>query len=183
MARQQTKQANQLFGESQQQAAGANANATAAYNQLFPAYSAEASNPTGFGASGLAATNTAAGESAAGSGARARGEAALSATRTRNAGGYTAGADAAGREAAVNQSDAALQSTVANEKLKQVQKQQGLAGMAGLYNTNVEEALRAMGLSSQAINDAIQSGKSGWMQNMTGLVGALAGPAAYAYGK
>lgn len=51
--------------------------------------------------------------------------------------------------------------------------QQGLAGEAGLFNTDTDAALKAMGIRTNDINTQIEAGKSGWLQNMNATIGAL----------
>lgn len=51
--------------------------------------------------------------------------------------------------------------------------QQGLAGEAGLFNTDTDAALKAMGIQTNDINTGIEAGKSGWLQNMNATISAL----------
>jgi len=51
--------------------------------------------------------------------------------------------------------------------------QQGAAGEAGLFSTDTDAALKAMGLQNNAINTQIEAGKSGWLQNMNATISAL----------
>ena len=45
--------------------------------------------------------------------------------------------------------------------------QAGAAGMAGLYNTDTDAMLKAMGIQTGDINAQTEAGKSGWFQNLT----------------
>lgn len=51
--------------------------------------------------------------------------------------------------------------------------QAGAAGEAGLFNTDTDAALKAMGIRTNDINTQIEAGKSGWLQNMNATIGAL----------
>jgi hypothetical protein len=51
--------------------------------------------------------------------------------------------------------------------------QQGAAGEAGLFNTNTDAALKAMGIQTNDINTQIEAGKSGWLQNLNSTLGTL----------
>jgi hypothetical protein len=42
-----------------------------------------------------------------------------------------------------------------------------------MADASTEAALKAMGIQTQDINAEIEAGKSGWFQNMTGLISAL----------
>jgi hypothetical protein len=58
--------------------------------------------------------------------------------------------------------------------------QEGAAGEGGLYGENLKGQLAAMGAQGNDINSEIEAGKSGWLQNMTGVIsslGSLAGGA------
>jgi hypothetical protein len=55
---------------------------------------------------------------------------------------------------------------------KQLQ-QQGAAGETGLFQTDADRQLKAMGLQTNAINTQIEAGKSGWLQNMNAVITAL----------
>ena len=51
--------------------------------------------------------------------------------------------------------------------------QQGAAGESGLFNTDTDAALKAMGIQTNDINTQIEAGKSGWLQNMNSTIQAL----------
>jgi hypothetical protein len=55
--------------------------------------------------------------------------------------------------------------------------QQGAAGEAGLFNTNTDAQLKAMGLQTNDINTQIEAGKGGWLQNMNATIASLANAA------
>lgn len=181
MARQQQGQANQTFGEAQNQYKLASSNSNALYNSLFPQFSAEATNPKGFGSGDLAAMNTAAQQSVGGSTAGAVGEGTLRAARTRNSGGFDTALDSSVRSGQQTLADAALGVQGENAQLKQQQQQAGLSGLSGLYGANNSMMLSALGLGNQATQAGTQAGQSGWFQNLTAgmnAAGNVAGAAA-----
>jgi hypothetical protein len=173
MARNQQNQANKTFGETQGVYNQDSANASSLYNSLFPQFTAEATNPQGFGATDLAAMNTAAQQSVGGSTAGAVGQGTLRAARTRNSGGADTALDSAVRSGQQTLSEDALGIQGENAMLKQQQKQAGLSGLSSLYNTNQSGLLSALGLGNQATQVGTQAGQSGWFQNMVGLINAL----------
>lgn len=51
--------------------------------------------------------------------------------------------------------------------------QEGAAGESGLFNTDTDAALKAMGLQTNDINTQLEAGKSGWLQNMNATLSTL----------
>lgn len=96
------------------------------------------------------------------------------AATTNNATGLTKGLQEAARDkmkaAAGTSENIAAQDVMGAKQLNQ----QGAAGEAGLFNTNTDAALKAMGLQTNDINTQIEAGKSGWLQNMNATISALA---------
>jgi hypothetical protein len=176
MARNQQNQANKTFGETQGVFNQDSGNASSLYNSLFPQFSAEATNPQGFGAKDLAAMNTAAQQSVGGSTAGAVGQGSLRAARTRNSGGADVALDSAVRSGQQTLSQDALGIKGENALLKQQQQQAGLQGLSSLYGTNQSGMLSALGLGNQATQAGTQAGQSGWFQNLiAGMNAASAG--------
>jgi hypothetical protein len=175
MARKQQQQANQLFDEGQTQLTNSSNNASSLYNALFPQFTAEATNPQGFGPSGVASLNTAAQQSVGGSTAGAVGQGTLAAARTRNTGGLDTALDSSVRSGQQTLSEDALGVQNENEMLKQQQQQAGLSGLSSLYGTNESAMLSALGLGNQSVNAGTNAGQSGWFQNFTGLLNAVKG--------
>ncbi len=180
MARQQVGQANQTFGEAQDQYKGASGNAGSLYSQLLPQFTNEVNNPQGFGAPTVAGMKTNAEQSVGGSVAGAVGQGNLTAARTRNIGGNSTALDNAVRSGQQTLSGADLDVDAANAQLKQQQQQAGLSGLSGLYGQNQSTMLSALGLGNQATQTGIQAGQNGWFQNLMSLTsqGAQVGAAA-----
>jgi hypothetical protein len=59
--------------------------------------------------------------------------------------------------------------------LKEQQRQEGLAGMQGLYNSNLGASTGELNAEDQSTQALTQAGQSGWLQNLTGIMGAAAG--------
>ena len=116
---------------------------------------------------------TAAGAGAGGATAGLTGQAELEAARTGNSAASTAALDAMARsrqQAGASQSEGVAAQDVEGAR----QNQQAAAGQLGsLYGVNTDAALKAMGIQNQDINTEIEAGKSGWLQNMTGMISAL----------
>ena len=113
----------------------------------------------------------------AGSGATAAGGAASEAARTRNTSGFSSSLDQNARDRQKALSNASL--GVGQEDIlgaKQL-NQEGAAGLSGLYNTDTNAMLKAMGVQTEDINAQTQAGKSGWFQNTLNAIGTLAGGA------
>lgn len=182
MARGPADQAKQLFNSSQGDASTARDNSGTLYNQLFPTYENEATDPQGFDPTTKANMKTSAMQTAGGSTAGAVGEGDLMAARTRNAGGFDAAGDEAERIGARQLSSDNLGVENADAALKEQHKQQGIAGEQGLYNTQQSDLLADMGLSNQDVNTEVSAGQSGWLQNFMGIIQTLGGAAAGAGG-
>ncbi len=54
-------------------------------------------------------------------------------------------------------------------------RQEGAAGMSGLYGENLKGQLAAMGQESADINAATEASKTGWLQNAEGIANTAAG--------
>lgn len=173
MARGATNQAKQTFGQASGLFNTSNQNANGIYGPLLKSYQDEATNPQGIGEKGLNAENTASQQSIGGSVAGAVGQNNLMAARTRNKGGYQIANNESMRSGMRQNSQNAVENIAANERLKEQQRQEGLAGQHGLYNTNEQEQLGALGQETGATNAETNAGKSGWLQNMLQIIATL----------
>lgn len=165
--------ADSLFDTSKGITSTASNRSDTTFNSLFPQYSKDVTNPTGFGAGDLSAINTAGQESTAGGVAAAEGKAKLGAARTRNLGASQGVTDDAARTAIQQNSKNAVDTMVKNAQLKQQQRSQGLAGLSNLNSTSVDELLKSMNIGNEAIGNEIKAAKPTFMQNFTGLLGSL----------
>jgi hypothetical protein len=177
MGRDAENQAKQTFDAQQAQSKKYSANSDNAYSTLMPMYTSMATNPQGFDKPTINNLTTAGMQSTGGSVAGAVGQGNLAAARTGNVGGYQFALDNAARTGIKTNADNALAVQNEDAQYKATQKGVGLSGMTGLYGSNLNAATgqtNAQNQSTQALTDA---GKSGWFQNMTGLISA-AGTAA-----
>lgn len=173
MARQQTGQANQLYNTSMGVGNAAGQRQGALFNTLSPIFSQEATNPQGFAPKDLAAMNTASSQSVGGSTAGAVGQGNLEASRTRNSAGYAPALDESVKSGERTLSNNALNVQGKNAMLKETQRQSGIEGMQGLESGQQTQLMQSLGLANGAIQSGTQAGKSGWFQNMLGLIEAL----------
>jgi hypothetical protein len=106
----------------------------------------------------------------AASAATTAGQARSEAARTRNTSGFSSALDQAARDR--NSAMGGVGQQVAAQDIMGAKdlNQRGAAGMAGLYDTDTNAMLKAMGIQNQDINTEIEAGKSGWYQNL--LAGA-----------
>jgi hypothetical protein len=147
-------------------------NANAAGAALTPFYRYEMNAQHGFNPQQQQELLNAQAAPLAGSAATAAGQARSEAARTRNTSGFSAGLDEAARmrNAAMGQAgaDVASADVMGAKQLNQA----GAAGMAGLYNTDTDAMLKAMGIQTGDINAQTEAGKSGWFQNLTSGIDA-----------
>jgi hypothetical protein len=136
---------------------GLTGQAASIYGGLAPQLQAEAAHPAGFTPTQVASQNTAAQQSAGGSQAATAGAGGLYAARTKNAGAAQNAIGAGTRGAGANLSKAAVGVQNNQADLQQKQKQEGLAGLGGLYSTDLSGGEKALGLSNEALTGAAQS--------------------------
>jgi hypothetical protein len=149
--------------------------ATATSNILTPTLNQMATAPQGFGKQTVGNMTTAALQGAGGAQAATVGGGIQRAAGTNNAGAFDASAGQAGHDATSALTDAALGVQNRDAELKQQQQQFGVQGLNNQYQTNVGAGENALGISDAALNTSVNAGKSGWFQNMTGLIGAVNG--------
>ena len=128
--------------------------------------------PPGYGAD-LTNMQAIAGEEASSAANNARQASALQAARSGNAAGLNAAQDAAVQTATMAGGQEQQDILAQNAQLKQEQQQEGAGLLSGLYGTNVNAQLSALGQQPADINAGVNAGKVGWLQNVTGVLGAL----------
>lgn len=171
--RQLQAQATQNAKTAGQTAAGYGSSASADSSAVTPFYTSELKAKHGFDPTQINELLTAAEAGAGGAAGSITGQAGLEAARTRNASGFTKSLDEAARDK--DKALAASSEGIAGQDVMGAKElnQEGAAGLQGLYGTNVNAQLKAMGQQNEDVNTAIEAGKSGWLQNMTGVIGAL----------
>ena len=159
---------------------GLEGNASSIYSTLAPQLQAEAAHPSGMSPTDLAAIDTATKQTAGGTQAGATGQGALLAARTRNAGGADAAIANAARSGGEQQSQATLDTQMANEKLKEHQQQAGLTGLEGLYGENLSGGLQSAGQIAPDVNADTNAYNASWSWAKDILDPLLAGGATVA---
>lgn len=118
---------------------------------------------------------TAAGAGTGGATGTFESKAGLTAARTGNTAGYQAGLDEMQRQRG-QQLAKASEGIAAQDVTGAVQRQkEAAAGLGGIGEAELGDALKAMGIQTGDINAETAAGKSGWFQNLTGLMGSLSG--------
>lgn len=144
---------------------------------LFPTLRNDINNPTGFTPNQVNQNLTAAEQGAGGATGSLAGAQGLKANVTRNSSATAGVGDALARARAMAASKATGDITAESNKLGQMKRQSALSGLEGLYGTDNSDSLKAMGLSTDAINSEVNAGKSGWLQNMDDTITAAASAA------
>lgn len=103
------------------------------------------------------------------------GEAALNAARTRNTAGYQSALNRAalGRQQALGKASEGIGQQDVN--LTEKYRQDAARGLGSLYGEDTGDALKAMGINAEDIRNEIESGRSGWFQNMTSFLNSIRG--------
>lgn len=120
------------------------------FQTLFPTLQQNLTNPQGFGKD-LNAINTANQQSIGGSIAGAVGQGNLQAARTRNAGGFAPALDEAVRGGQRQMSQNAMGVQEQNAYLKNQQQENAIRSLGSLYGENMNDTLRALGLSNESL--------------------------------
>jgi hypothetical protein len=178
MARAST-QATNLAGTDASTAAQQGAEAQGINNTLNPFLQNELRSPQGYSQGAMTAML---GSSMAGTGGATSGvtgQAALEQARTRNASGFSGALDAAQRIRGQQNAQASEGIAADNAKLQQQQQQSAASGLSGMYGTDNDAMLKALGQQNQAIGT---EASTGWLAQTSGLLGQAANAAATYYG-
>lgn len=178
MARQAQNNAQKTYTAASDLTGGSQSNANSLYNNLFGQYSNQATNPVGFTPTEKADMTTASEQSAGGALGAATGKGAQYAAANKNSGSFAPVLDESARNAMRTLSNNSLKVNNEDAMLKEAHRQQGLEGENRLFNTENNDVLSSLGLQTNANNSLIDAGKSGWFQNMLGMMNALQGAGA-----
>lgn len=96
---------------------------------------------------------------------------------TNNASGFAKDLDLAARNRAKIGAGAGENIAAQDIMGAQQLRQQGAGLMEGLFKTDTQKQLEAMGLQNQAIQGEVEAGKSGWLQNFDNTLAAVTGSA------
>lgn len=168
-------QAKDAYKTASSTAAGYGAAGNQISSSIIPGLEREAQNPEGFTPEEMNDQLVASEQGAGGANAGITGEANLRTARTRNSAGYTAALDEAARDKTRALSENALNIKNQSAKLGQEKQINAQKELGGLYGTDVNANLEAQGLATKDIEAEAEAGKSGWFQNMTGLIKSLQG--------
>lgn len=181
--REAQKQAKQAKTAADTVAGTAGSLATGEGTTLRSGLTAEALHPQGYNPTDLNNMLVAQQEATGGGNAAVTGEGRLAQLRQRNAGGIAPALAEAARSKGRTLATGALDVANQNAMLRERQRQEGLAGLQGLYGTDTSNQLRAMGLSAEDLQNELAAGRQGWMQNTEGIINAVKGgtkgPAAF----
>jgi hypothetical protein len=173
MSRQGKQDAQNTYNTADNLTGASTASKGSLYNNLFGTYQNEAVNPTGFNPTDLAHMTTATEQSAGGGLGAATGKAAQYAAANRNLGSFAPALGEASRDASRSLSDATLGIQNKNALLKEGQRQEGISGMQGLENQENNDILASLGIQNNSTEAETNAEKTGWFQNMLGLMNAV----------
>ena len=142
---------------------------------IIPTLTRDVNNAPGFSPTDLNSMLVAGEQGAGGANSAITGQAGLTAARTRNSAALPGVFDQAARRQAQTLSQNALNVQGQNAQLKQKQRSQAFSGLQGLYGTDVNAQLKAMGIDTNDINAEVNAGKSGWLQNGLDIASTLSG--------
>ena len=97
----------------------------------------------------------------------------LHAARTRNESGFTKALDESARERNKSAAASAEAGGAKDVEMAKAANQAGAAGISQLFGEDLNATSRESQAQNQAIQDEIEAGKSGWLQNLTGVLGTL----------
>lgn len=163
MAKGQAGAANKQLGKTNAVADKELGAASSEMSSLDPFFAGEMKNPQGMGTTGVNAANTASQQALGGATAGVTGEGALMGARTRNTAGITEALDSNARGAAQTGSENATKVQLANEMLKEQQRQAGAAGKEGIFNTETGAGTQTLGMGPSTLQARAAGGS--WMQN------------------
>ena len=166
------QQEKQTFGTTAGAATEYGGNASGLFGPLQAEGTSLMTAPPGFGPD-LSNMQAIAGQEASSAANNAKQTASLAAARSGNAAGINAAQDAAAQQASAAGGQNQQEILAQNAALKQQQQEEGTGLLQGLYGTNVNAQLAALGQQAGNINAGANAGKTGWLQNMTGIFGSL----------
>jgi hypothetical protein len=173
MARQAQGQANSTFKTATGNAAGFGGDASAIAGTLNPFLTQRLTNPAGYSQGDLGAMLANALGSGGGVTSGITGQANLEAGRSRNDAGFSTALAEAARARTSAASKASTGVAIDNANLKQQQQSDAAKMLQGLYGTDVGAQGDQLNLANQATRTGIESGQSGWLQNVQGLLGTI----------
>jgi hypothetical protein len=143
-------------------------------SSFLPTLQQQATHPAGYDPTDLNNMLVAQQEAAGGGNAAVGAEGKLTALRSRGtAGGIAPALAEAARAKGRTLAAGGLEVSNANAQLKQQQQQRALQALQGLYGTDTSNQLKEMGLSAEDLQNQLQAGRQGWLQNTEGVLQSL----------
>lgn len=166
-------QAKNAFGQDTAAAQQYGAEVGAVQPGLVSQLQSMASNPQGYGHGALNVMQNEAQEAAGATADKTNEALSLQAMRSGNAAGLGAG-EVAATEGASRGQLTTIQNILAQNAMLKAQQQEGaLQGLGGILGQNISGRANALGQENASTAALTNAGKSGWFQNMTGLMSAL----------
>jgi len=167
------KQAKQQGAEAGSVAGTAGSSASQIGSTITPVLEQQATHPTGYDPTTLNNMLVSQQEAVGGGNAAIGGEGRLNALRTRSAGGLAPVLAEAARAKGRTLASGALNVQNESARLAQEKQARALQQLQGLYGTDTSNQLRAMGLQAEDLQDQLNAGKQGWLQNTEGVLGTI----------
>lgn len=155
--------------------AGYGAQAGTIGSQLVPFESRQLQNPSGYSQQDIGQMLTAAQAGAGGATAGLTGAASHNAATTRNPMGFSAALDSAARSRDKAAAGASEGIAANNANVKLQQQGQAASSLGGLYGMDTRAQEGAMGQVAPDVNAEANAGKSGWLQNLEGILSTIKG--------
>jgi hypothetical protein len=175
MARKAQQQASQAVDTENKTSGGFGAAASSIGGPLTAQLQSEATNPTGFSPEDINSMLVGGEEAAGGATGDLASDASLAAARTRNTGSTSGVLDALQRQKTQTLGANALGVQNQNAMLKQTKQQDAQRALQGLFGTDVNAQLSAMGLVPGTVNAETNAGSQGWLQNVEGIGNMITG--------
>jgi hypothetical protein len=169
------KTAGQNATTANQTGAGFGSVASGIGSSIIPGLERQASNPTGFDPTTQNRMLVANQEGAGGANAAITGEGRLAALRSRTAGGFAPALAEAARAKGRTLATGGLDVQLENAKLAEQKRRAAQEQLGGMYGQLSQDQLRAMGLANEDLQTKLQAGKTGWAQNLEGILGTVGG--------
>lgn len=177
MARQQVGQANNTYNTATDNSAQYGSDASQIGGTLTPFLTQRLLNPSGYSQGDMGAMLANAMGSAGGATSAITGQANLQAGRSRNDAGFSTALDDAARQKTAAAASTSEGVAANNANLKQDQSNNAAKMLSGLYGTDVGAQDSELNTANNATATGVEAGKSGWLQNLTGIIGTLSGGA------
>jgi hypothetical protein len=175
MARAAQSQASNLQSTAAGNAANYGSTASGIQSNLLPFLTRELNSPQGYSQQDITSMLSQAEGGAGGATSGVTGQANLEAARTGNTGGFQSALDSAARSRQQAGASASEGIAANDANLKQSQQQQAAQSLQGLYGANTNALMSSLGLQSQGINDEVNAGNSGWLQQALGIANTING--------